>query len=492
MNKEGNKNLLGKMHHFFLIFDIGLFTFILLFPMIVIEKFVKPEKRGLLWCKAAVWIIRTAFDLNGISIKTRNHLEHEVGKSFVYAANHPSDFDGFILLTILGPKSILFIAPLQQFPKILATWMNKMEAVTVRRDVIDDIRYPKGESKQHAIQHAIKAIKNGNSLIIFPEGHIELTHLLHYFHTGAARISVGAHTPIIPVALRNADKVFPDEKSLTPGTVTVTFGAEIPAPENQIKKSHTEFPWAKVLATRNKIEKAIVDMLPMRYQPDYFKQPKTKKIGVFIDIDRTIYGGFSQKDLVKYLFALHKLHYGDALKVFYWLFLEKAGKMPHKELMRKSLFILNGWDVGELRNVVHHSFYKKIVKNIQYGLFPILKDHAEAKHSIVFVSEVIHPLAQEFKHLFAGRTTLDTKLAQEHHCYTGKVKCLCYKDVKARLLQEFASRANIDLSKSYAYGDSFADIPFMSLVGHATAINPDPDLLRYAKKKHFAILEDAR
>jgi|GEM_PF-2257779 len=492
MNMKETTSFLGKLHHFGLALDIGLLTFIFLLPMIIGEKFLSPEKRGLFWRKKAIWIIKTAFYLNKIDIKTKNHPFNDSEKSYVYAANHPSDFDGFILLTILGPKCILFTAPFQDFPKLLATWMKKMEAIDVRRDVIDDARYPKTESKQHAIQHAIKAIKNGHSLIIFPEGHVELLHLLHYFHTGVARISVGSHTPIIPVALSNAEKVFSDEHSVTPGTVTVTFGNELSAPKNKISKTHKEFPKAKVLITRNKIEKAIIDLLPLRYQPEYFKLPKTKKIGVFIDIDRTIYEGFSQKDLVKYLFALHRLHYGEALKVFYWLFLEKTGKLPHKELMKKSLYILNGWDVAELRNVVHQSFYKKLVKNIQYGFFPILKDHAEAGHSIVFVSEVIHPLAQEFKHLFAGRTTLDTKLAQEHHCYTGKVKCLCYKDVKARLLKEFAQRANIDLSKSYAYADSYADIPFMSLVGHPTAINPDADLLRYAEKKKFRILKDAR
>ncbi len=487
-----NKNhFIGKVHHFFLTFDIGLLTFILLLPMIVAEKFIRLEKRGLFWRRRAVWIIKTALDLNGIKLKVYNKPENTDEHSYIYAANHPSDFDGFILLTVLGPKSILFTAPLQQFPKLLATWMKKMEAVNVRRDVIDDLRYPQGESKQHAIQHAIKAIKNGHSLIIFPEGHIELMHLLHYFHTGVARISVGSHTPIIPIALNNAERVFPDEKSLVPGTVTVIFGNSLTAPKNDIKKTHTEFPKQKVIATRNKVEKAIVDMLPLRYQPPYWKQPKTKKIGVFIDIDRTIYEGFSQKDLVKYLFSLHKLHYGEAMKVFYWLFLEKTGKLPHKELMKKSLYILNGWDVGELRHVVHSSFHTKLIKNIQYGFFPILKDHAEAKHSIVFVSEVIHPLAQEFKHLFAGRTTLDTKLAQEHHCYTGKVKCLCYKDVKAKLLNEFAQRANIDLKKSYGYADSFSDIPFLNLVGHPTAINSDPELFEYAKKRKFKILEDA-
>jgi len=483
-------NFWGRIHHFLFFFDLVLLTLILLFPMIVAEKFIKPARRGYFWRKKVVWIVKTTLNLNGIKIKVKNKPDLDDGISFIYAANHPSNFDGFILLTILGPKNILLTAPLQQFPKLLATWMKKMESVQVRGDAIDDASYPQSESKQHAIQHAIKALKNGDSLIILHDGHIELVHLIHYFHTGCARISVGSNTPVVPIALHNVDHVFPDEKHVIPGTVTVTLGTPLKKTQTDIKKIHTEFTKSKILSTRHKIEKAIIDMLPLRYQPAYWKQSKNKKIGVFIDIDRTMHEGFPRENFVKYLFSLHNLHYNDAMIFFYWLFLEKAGKLPHKKLMKESLCILNGWDIGELRNVVQNPFHNKIIKNKQYGFFPILKDHAEAKHSIIFISEIIHPLAQEFKHLFAGRTTLDTKLAQKYRCYSGKTNCLCYKDTKARLLEEFAHRANIDLKKSYAYADGFSDIPFMNLVGHPTAINPDPDLYEYARIHKFNILEN--
>lgn len=484
------KTKLGKFHYFWLTFDIGLLTSLFLFPMIIIEKFYKIEKRGRFWRKMAMKIISASMRWNGVEVIV-NHPENIVkDQPVIYASNHPSFFDGFMLITILGPDLVLVTAPLQQFPKILATWLRKMETVHVRRDPVDDKRYPGGESKPHAIRHAIRNLKNGNSILIFPEGHIELLHLLHYFHTGVARIAIGSHTPIVPISICNADKVFPTEHSAFPGPVTINFGKMMNPPT---RKSATKmiFSKAKVLRLRDEIEQAIVQMLPARYEPDYFKEPKTKRIGVFVDIDRTIYEGLSQKDLVGYLFSLHKLHYSEAFKIFYWLYLEKLNKIKHTDLMKKSLMILRGWDIAELKNVVHTSFKNKLIGNMQYGMLPILKDHAEQNHSIVFISEVIHPLAQEFKKFFRGRTTLDTKLETHNHCYTGQVNCLCYKDVKAKLLEEFSHKHHIDLQKSYAYADSGSDIPFLKLVKHPYAINPDEKLLKFALKKKLEIMEDA-
>lgn len=488
--KPSKNNNHGKFHHFWLTFDIGVLTLFFLFPMIIIEQFYKIEDRPHLWRQVAVWIIKSSLRWNGISAIVNNPNNIIKDKPAIYASNHPSDFDGFILITILGPNTVLFTAPLQQFPRLLATWLKKMGTISVRRDAVDDKRYTKAESKPHAIKHAIKNLQEGRSLLIFPEGHVELLHLLHYFHTGIARIAMGSHTPIVPVSICNAEKVFPTEATVNPGPVTISFGKPIKPPLGR-PATKMVFPKAKVITLRNEVEKAIVKMLPSRYQPDYYKQPKSKRIGVFVDIDRTIYEGLSQKDLVGYLFGLHQLHYEDAFKVFYWLFLEKMGKMKHVDLMKKSLMILRGWDVNELRKVVHDSFNGHLVQKMQYGMLPILKDHAEQNHSIIFVSEVIHPLAQEFKKFFHGRTSLDTKLEQHHHCYTGKVNCLCYKDTKAKLLSDFAKKHHIDLKRSYAYADSHSDIPFLKKVKHSYAINPDPKLLEFAKRHGYSIIEDA-
>ena len=468
--------------------DLGILMIALLPLIWLAEKFTKQKNRGRLWRRAAVWIVRTVFKLNGVAIRVK-HAENILSKPNIYAANHPSEMDGFMLLSILGADAILFTAPLGQFPGILRFWLRKMQTVDVKRDEIDEARYPESHAKVAAIRLAIHHLLHGKNIIIFPEGHAELLHVLHYFHTGAARISLGSHTPVVPVAIVNADQVFPDGHHLAPGPVFLIFNRPIVPP----RRLHfaTDFPKPEVLALRKRFEKEIIDRLPLRYLPHYYKH-KENHVGVFLDIDRTIYEGLSQKDLIAYLLLLHKIHAGEALRVFYWLFLEKIHQLAHRDLMKKSLLTLRGWDVGELNRYIHEAFAKKMIKRIQYGLFPLLKDHAEQNHKLVLVSEAIHPLARAFKNLLHADATIDTKIQASHHCYTGETPCLCYKEQKARLMKQFAERAGIDLNKSYAYADSFSDVPFLSLTKYPTAVNPDDDLLAFAAAHDWEVLLDAK
>lgn len=480
--KENNYKKLQRFHSLMLNLDLGLLITVLLPFVLLIEQFIKQKKRGVFWRRIAIWIIKAVFDLNKIKIIIKNH--HLLSPT-IYASNHPSHMDGFILLTILGPNTILFTAPLGQFNRLLAIWLKKMETVDVRRDPIDDERYPQGHSKQKAIELAIKFLHEGKNLIIFPEGHIEILHVLHYFHTGAARIALGSHTDIIPISIVNAERVFPDQHHLSPGAIIISFGERLPPPKISTKKNILQK--AKVLQLQKNLESAIVKHLPLRYLPNYY-QEKNKRVGVFVDIDRTIYEGLSQKDLISYLFWLHQIPAKNAFKIFYWLFMEKLHKIQHADLMRKALLVLKGWDVAELNKIVHETFEHKLLENIQYGFFPLLKDHSESNHTVVLVSEVIHPLAREFKNLVHANSSLDTRLQAVHHCYTGETPCLCYKEQKARLVQNFAKRTNIDLNKSYAFADSRSDVPFLQLVKYPTAVNPDNALLDYAVDHDWQVI----
>ncbi len=480
----------ARWHGFCLNFCVGFFVITLTPYVLLLEQFYPRKKRGELWRKKAVWLIRKSFGLNGIHLRA-HHSDNVIRTGpAIYAPTHPSEMDGLMMLSYLGPKTVLFTAPLAVFPKPLAFWLRKMETVHVRRDPIDDARYPEGNSIPKAIESACKHLKEGKSLIIFPEGHVEQLHVLHYFHTGPARIALGSHVPLIPVALVNADHVFPKADHVQPGAVSISFAQPIKPPNTDEEKE--KFPEEKVLNLRRRLEKEIVDLLPLRYLPKYY-YIRSKKIGVFVDVDRTIYSGFSQQDLIAYLMMLHKIEFKEAMRVFYWLFLERLHKIQHQMLMKRSLLLLKGWDVAELQKAIGQSFHKKLIENIQYGLYPILKDHAEHKHSVVIVSEVIHPLAKKFKDLVHGRATLDTKLEKEHHCncYTGKTPCLCYKENKAKMVADFAKRAGIDLEKSYAYADSGSDVPFMTLVANPMAINPNKELLQYAIEHNWPIMEDA-
>src|SRR5699024_5723040 len=62
-------------------------------------------------------------------------------------------------------------------------------------------------------------------------------------------------------------------------------------------------------------------------------------------------------------------------------------------------------------------------------------------------------------------------------------------EARAAWLAQYAETNGLDLAASYGYGDTYADRPWLELVGHPTVVNPDAALYRFAKSKRWPIAE---
>lgn len=118
--------------------------------------------------------------------------------------------------------------------------------------------------------------------------------------------------------------------------------------------------------------------------------------------------------------------------------------------------------------------------------------HARQGHQIVIVSGTLEPLAK------IAATTLDceleaigedskcivcsTKLEEKAGRWTGRVIGeAMHGDAKARAIRRIADATHLDLSESYAYGNSLEDRQMLSAVGLGQAVNPGEELAKLAK-----------
>jgi putative phosphoserine phosphatase/1-acylglycerol-3-phosphate O-acyltransferase len=59
---------------------------------------------------------------------------------------------------------------------------------------------------------------------------------------------------------------------------------------------------------------------------------------------------------------------------------------------------------------------------------------------------------------------------------------------KARSVAEWAAAHDVDLDQSYAYSDSYYDVPLLSIVGHPRAVNPDPRMLAVSTLRRWPVV----
>ena len=112
--------------------------------------------------------------------------------------------------------------------------------------------------------------------------------------------------------------------------------------------------------------------------------------------------------------------------------------------------------------------------------------HRAAGHRTVLVTGTIDlmaaPLAEYFDEIVAGR------MHERNGKLTGYLATPPLVDeARASWLRQYALEHGANLSQSYGYGDSHADVPWLQLLGHANAVNPDIELYRQAQAKRWTI-----
>src|SRR2546421_8224305 len=144
-------------------------------------------------------------------------LENVPRGGFVLAANHTSNFDPWPLALPLFPRRQLrFMAKSELFNPILKPILLGGGAFPVRR----------GEADLEAIRRAVELVRDGEIVVMFPEGTRRRKGLRKKHearpHTGAARIALAAGAPLVPAAIKGTDRL----SRLAP--LRVAYGRPIP------------------------------------------------------------------------------------------------------------------------------------------------------------------------------------------------------------------------------------------------------------------------
>lgn len=71
--------------------------------------------------------------------------------------------------------------------------------------------------------------------------------------------------------------------------------------------------------------------------------------------------------------------------------------------------------------------------------------------------------------------------------FTGRLSQKCYGEHKVVLAERFAAEHGIDLARSWFYSDSYNDLPMLSRVGTAVAVNPDVRLHHHARSRGWRV-----
>jgi 1-acyl-sn-glycerol-3-phosphate acyltransferase len=124
----------------------------------------------------------------------------------LFVANHQSNFDIPIMVGHI-PRDKGFIAKLEllKVPSF-SRWMKYIGCIFIDR------KNPRQSLK--AISEAAERLKEGHSIVIFPEGTRSADGTIGPFKAGGLRLAIKASVPIVPVTISGSKNIMPKGTSL--------------------------------------------------------------------------------------------------------------------------------------------------------------------------------------------------------------------------------------------------------------------------------------
>lgn len=192
-------------------------------PLAYIYSQQHPEHPKSAWLHFGLRLVRFYIYCAGVKLVIENaHFLPKEDKYVVFAANHASHLDAMLWGAIYRRRGFSLTLPPGKMPWPFETWSTHMGNIAVARDEEERKQFPNLPWGEKAVQAACKKMLTKNkSMLIFPEGHFERGRHIQRFHTGAVRAALQAGVPIIPITIRNAERVMsPNRFILWPGTIT--------------------------------------------------------------------------------------------------------------------------------------------------------------------------------------------------------------------------------------------------------------------------------
>lgn len=212
----------------------------------------------------------------------------------------------------------------------------------------------------------------------------------------------------------------------------------------------------------------------------------------FFDVDNTMIRGASIYFFGKGMAGRGLVTTSDLVR-FGWQ--QLAFRISGKEdldavagVREKALGLVAGKSVAEIVAYGEEIYDELMEQRIWSGTRALAQQHLDAGQRVFLVTATPVELARIISGRLGLTGALGTVSEVEDGLYTGRlVGEPLHGPAKAEAVRALAELEGLDLSRCTAYSDSSNDVPLLSLVGHAVAVNPDTALRELARERGWEV-----
>ncbi len=220
--------------------------------------------------------------------------------------------------------------------------------------------------------------------------------------------------------------------------------------------------------------------------------PTDGSVAAFFDVDNTMMIGASIFHFARGL-AARKFFTTADLAGFAWqqLKFRVGGRETRYSTTTgrdTALSFAAGRSVAEFTALGEEIYDELMADRIWVGTQALAQMHLDAGHRVWLVTATPVELARIIAARLGLTGALGTVSESVDGIYTGRlVGEILHGPAKAHAVQALAAAEGLDLRHCTAYSDSVNDVPMLSVVGTAIAVNPDSELREIARERGWQI-----
>ena len=220
---------------------------------------------------------------------------------------------------------------------------------------------------------------------------------------------------------------------------------------------------------------------------------------VLFDADGTLYTAQFGYGLLKYASEHERknrvrLYYASLVPdILLAKLFPSAVERFQRNIIARLAWLIQGWESQETIQAFEWIANEYLLPTARVKTLDRLKQHQAEGYRVMIVSGTFNPCLELICKQLGVTDWVGTQIEyQDGHC-TGRIIPPVIKGVdKVEQVHRYFTEwtEQVDWASSYAYGDSFSDRDMLELVGHPTAVYPDPALRSLAQDRGWEILED--
>lgn len=220
--------------------------------------------------------------------------------------------------------------------------------------------------------------------------------------------------------------------------------------------------------------------------------PQDLTAAAFFDVDNTMMMGASIFHFARGL-AARKYFSTSDLAGFAWqqVKFRVGGRESHQGVQssrEQALSFVAGRTVDEMVAIGEEIYDELMADKIWAGTRALAQMHLDAGQRVWLVTATPVELAAIIARRLGLTGALGTVAESTDGVYTGRlVGDLLHGRAKAHAVRALAAREGLNLRRCTAYSDSQNDVPMLSVVGTAVAVNPDSGLREVARARGWEI-----